>query len=71
MRPEILFSLYSPVTKLNGVGPRIAKLIEKISGPNIIDLVWHFPSGLIDRRYSPKLVDAKNGESLGGYRRKI
>ena len=62
MRPEILFSLYSPVTKLNGVGHRIAKLIEKISGPNIIDLVWHFPSGLIDRCNSPKLVDAKNGE---------
>ncbi len=61
MRPEILFSLFSPVTKLNGVGPRIAKLIDKLRGPNIIDLLWHLPSGLIDRRNTPSISNAEAG----------
>ena len=61
MRPEILFPLFSPVTKLNGVGPRIAASIEKLGGPHIIDLLWHLPHGMIDRRYTPKIVNAKTG----------
>ena len=55
MRPEILFSLYAPVTSLNGVGPKIANLIARVAGDHIVDLLWHLPSGLIDRRYAPKL----------------
>ncbi len=61
MRPEILFSLFKPVTSLKGVGPRIGKLIETVAGPNIVDLCWHLPSGVIDRRYSPKISDAQSG----------
>ena len=37
MRPEVLFPLFAPVTKLPGVGPRIAKLIERLAGPNVVD----------------------------------
>ena len=58
MRPEILFPLFAPVTKLPGVGPKIGKLIEKLAGPQIVDLLWHLPSGLIDRRFSPKIMEA-------------
>ena len=61
MRPEILFPLFSPVTKLSGVGPRIATSIEKLGGPHIIDLLWHLPHGMIDRRYTPKIANAKTG----------
>ncbi|MBT4938250.1 MAG: ATP-dependent DNA helicase RecG [Rhodospirillaceae bacterium] len=61
MRPEILFPIFSPVTKLTGVGPRIAKLIEKLAGPHITDLLWHLPSGVIDRRYAPKIADVRAG----------
>ncbi|MEH6524941.1 MAG: ATP-dependent DNA helicase RecG [Sneathiella sp.] len=49
MRPEILFSLFNPVNKLGGIGPRLSKLIEKIAGPNLIDLLWHLPTGLVTR----------------------
>jgi ATP-dependent DNA helicase RecG len=58
MRPEILFPLFAPVTKLPGIGPKIGKLIEKLAGPQIVDLLWHLPSGLIDRRFSPKIMAA-------------
>jgi len=61
MRPEILFSLFKPVTSLKGVGPRIGKLLEKLIGPSLVHLLWHLPSGLIDRRYAPKIADAQPG----------
>ncbi|MAI11762.1 MAG: ATP-dependent DNA helicase RecG [Rhodospirillaceae bacterium TMED167] len=61
MRPEILFSLFAPVTSLGGVGPKIANLIAKVAGGHVVDLLWHLPSGLIDRRYAPKLGDARTG----------
>jgi ATP-dependent DNA helicase RecG len=58
MRPDILFSIFAPITNLPGVGPKIGKLIERLAGPSIADLLWHLPSGLIDRRYAPKIMDA-------------
>ena len=61
MRPEILFSLFKPVTTLKGVGPRVAGLIEKVAGPNVIDLCLHLPTGLVDRDYRPKVAAAEAG----------
>ncbi|RMD61367.1 MAG: DEAD/DEAH box helicase, partial [Alphaproteobacteria bacterium] len=61
MRPQILFPLFAPVTVLPGVGTRIAKLIERLAGPRVVDLCWHLPSGLIDRRYTPKIAQAEIG----------
>jgi ATP-dependent DNA helicase RecG len=60
-RPEILFPLFAPITALAGVGPRIGKLIEKLAGPHVVDLLWHLPSGLIDRRFAPKIAAAPAG----------
>ncbi|MCZ6510148.1 MAG: ATP-dependent DNA helicase RecG [Alphaproteobacteria bacterium] len=60
-RPEILFSLFAPVTSIKGVGPRIGALIERVAGPHIADLVWHLPTSLLDRRYAPVLRDAEPG----------
>ena len=60
-RPEILFSLFAPVTALAGVGPRIGRLIEKLAGPHVVDLLWHLPNGLIDRRFAPKIAAAPAG----------
>jgi ATP-dependent DNA helicase RecG len=61
MRPEILFPLFKPVTGLAGVGPRIGKLIEIAAGARLIDLIWHLPSGIIDRRYAPTIAEAEPG----------
>lgn len=59
MRPEILFALFKPITTLKGIGARTGALIEKLAGPHVIDLVWHLPSDVIDRRHSPKIADAQ------------
>lgn len=59
MRPESLFPLFRAVTTLKGVGARTATLIEKVAGPHVVDLLWHLPSDIIDRRYTPKIADAE------------
>jgi ATP-dependent DNA helicase RecG len=61
MRPQALFPLFAPVTTLPGIGPRLGPLVERLAGPRIVDLLWHLPSGLIDRRYAPKIAEAKEG----------
>jgi ATP-dependent DNA helicase RecG len=61
LRPEILYPLFAPVITLPGVGPRFAQLFETLAGPQIVDLCWHLPSGLIDRRYAPKVAAAVPG----------
>jgi ATP-dependent DNA helicase RecG len=61
MRPEVLFPLFAASTTLPGIGPRLASLIGRLAGDKVIDLCWHLPSGLIDRRFSPKVVDAPPG----------
>ena len=61
MRPEILFPLFTPVTALPGIGPRLAKLVEKVAGPRITDLLWLLPTGIVDRRHAPRLAEAVPG----------
>ena len=60
-RPEVLFPTFAPATALKGVGPRIGKHIERLVGPHVVDLLWHLPNGVIDRRYSPVLEDLEPG----------
>ncbi|MGB6085529.1 ATP-dependent DNA helicase RecG [Parvibaculum sp.] len=62
MRPEILFPLFAPAHTLPGIGPRLEKLLERIAGPKVVDLLWHLPVGLIDRRSRPKITETRDGE---------
>jgi len=61
VRPQILFPLFAAVTSLPGIGPRFGKLLEGLCGPHVADLLWHRPSGLIDRRFHPKVIEAPAG----------
>jgi len=61
MRPAVLFPLFADVTSLPGIGPRFGKLIAKLAGPKVADLLWHRPFGLIDRRFQPSVADAPEG----------
>ena len=59
MRPPLLNPLFAALTVLPGVGPKFEKLYQRLLGrdspPRVIDLVFHLPSGAIDRRARPKL----------------
>jgi ATP-dependent DNA helicase RecG len=61
MRPTILNPLFKPVTALAGVGPRTATLFERIAGPRVVDLLWHLPVGVVDRRFAPTIANAPEG----------
>ena len=61
MRPAILFPLFADTRTLDGVGPRLSQLIGKIAGTRIVDLLFHLPSGVIDRSWRPKLIEAGEG----------
>ncbi|MCW5771885.1 MAG: ATP-dependent DNA helicase RecG [Rhodospirillaceae bacterium] len=62
MRPSILFPLFAPVTRLDGIGPKLGQLMARVAGEKVVDLLWHLPSGLIDRRHAPKVGEARPGE---------
>lgn len=61
-RPFILDPLFQSVKSVTGVGPRLTKLLEKLTGPCVVHLLWHLPVDVIDRRYSPALRDARGGQ---------
>lgn len=62
MRPQSLFSVFAEPIKLQGIGPRFAKMIADLVGPHIVDLLWHLPTSVIDRRHSPAVSEAQNGQ---------
>jgi ATP-dependent DNA helicase RecG len=61
MRPELLYPLFRPIESLKGVGPRVAPMLGKLAGPNVVDMLWHLPTGVIDRRFRPKVAEAVPG----------
>ncbi|WP_413709476.1 ATP-dependent DNA helicase RecG [Rhizobium sp. Rhizsp82] len=67
MRPTILDPLFSPVSALAGVGPKIAELLVKLldretpDDTRIIDLLFHAPHSLVDRRNQPGIARAPQG----------
>ncbi len=62
LRPPVLFPLFAKVTTLPGIGPRLVKLVERVAGENVVNLLWHIPAGVLDRRFSPKVGDAPPGK---------
>jgi ATP-dependent DNA helicase RecG len=64
MRPDILFPLFADITKINGIGPRTADLIEKAMGRRVRDVLLTPPSGLVERNRLPNIVSAQNDEMV-------
>ncbi len=49
MRPEILNPLFAEVEALPGVGPQVAKLLKRLDITRAVDLIYHLPTGVIER----------------------
>ena len=69
MRPVQLGPLFATVRSLKGVGPRIEDLLNTLVAPRhphaharLIDLLWHFPVGLVDRPRTPSIAKSPTGE---------
>ncbi|HXF53287.1 MAG TPA: ATP-dependent DNA helicase RecG [Hyphomicrobiaceae bacterium] len=68
MRPDALAPLFASALSIPGVGPRLLTLLKKAlplppgaTLPRVIDLLWHMPTGVIDRRAEPRIRDAVPG----------
>jgi len=65
MRPPLLNPLFAPVTSLSGIGPKQDKLfrylLDRSETPRLVDLLFHLPSAVVDRRARPKIRDAVPG----------
>ena len=68
MRPDLFNPLFASAESLTGIGPRLIVLLRKalklppgISEPRVVDLLWHLPTGVIDRRAEPTIASAVAG----------
>ncbi len=61
MRPNILDTIFAQVTSLPGIGPRFGKLLEDFLGAKQVDLLFHLPTGIVDRSFTPTVRDAPEG----------
>ena len=65
MRPLVLSPLFASLTSLPGVGPKLEKLYARLldrEAPLVVDLLFHLPAGVIDRRARPKLNEVQPGQ---------
>jgi ATP-dependent DNA helicase RecG len=49
MRPAILNPLFAEVTALKGVGPALAKPLDRLGLERVVDVLFHLPTGYVDR----------------------
>jgi ATP-dependent DNA helicase RecG len=64
MRPDILNPLFAEVTALKGVGPALAKPLERLGLARAVDVAFHLPTGFIDRLPREALDAADAGRTI-------
>ena len=69
MRPHLLTPLFASLTALKGIGPRVQTTLKRLfppvdgaGEPKVADLLFHFPTGLVDRRSRPTIAQARPGQ---------
>src|SRR5271165_2696723 len=62
MRPALLDPLFAPAQSLPGIGPKNARLFDRLldkpRGARVLDVLFHLPYATLDRRARPKIRDA-------------
>ena len=53
MRPDVLNPLFAEVETLPGVGPQVAKLLKRLGITRAVDVLYHLPTGVIERVRAP------------------
>ena len=63
MRPSVLNPLFASASGIKGIGQKLDKVLGKFlrgdatATSRIIDLLFHLPSGVVDRRFRPSIAD--------------
>ncbi len=64
MRPEVLNPLFAEAASLKGVGPGLARPLEKLGLLRVRDLAYHLPERFVSRRAVANLDEATVGEQI-------
>lgn len=64
MRPEILNPLFAEVEVLKGVGPQVSKQLKKLGLTRVVDVLYHLPTGAIERIKAPAASGALLGRNV-------
>ena len=64
MRPDILNPLFAESQTLDGVGPKLAKPLEKLGLTRLKDIAYHLPERFVTRRAIANLDDGAEGEQV-------
>jgi len=64
MRPELLNPLFAEITALKGVGPQLAKPLERLGLRRAVDVAFHLPTGWIDRLPREELLASDAGRVI-------
>lgn len=64
MRPDRLNSLFAETSSLKGVGPQLAKPLERLGLNRVKDLAYHLPDRFVQRRAVANLDEASVGENI-------
>jgi len=64
MRPGLLNPLFAETAGLKGVGPGLARPLDRLGLTRIRDLAYHLPDRFVSRRVVTRLDDAAVGENI-------
>ena len=64
MRPDILNPLFAETGALKGVGPGLAKPLDRLGLTRVKDLAYHFPAGWTYRKHVSLLDAADVGQNI-------
>ena len=64
MRPALLNPLFAEVEVLKGVGPQLMKPLKRLGLTRVVDLLFHLPTGWIDRKRVERLDEGDVGRVI-------
>ncbi|MBO9712843.1 ATP-dependent DNA helicase RecG [Sphingomonas sp.] len=64
MRPDVLNPLFAEVTALKGIGPALAKPLERLGLDRAVDVAFHLPTGWVDRLPRDELMASDAGRVI-------
>ncbi|WP_070151273.1 ATP-dependent DNA helicase RecG [Sphingobium phenoxybenzoativorans] len=65
MRPDILNPLFAEISALKGVGPALARPLERLGLARAVDVAFHLPISWVDRKLTDTLDMADAGRIIG------
>lgn len=64
MRPDVLNPIFAETRTLEGVGPKLAKPLEKLGLSRVKDVAYHLPERFVSRRAIANLDEGAEGEQI-------